>query len=172
MSARPGLLVTIRRKRERIIAKVGDLVLKERVWSLEPARHEKAQPLKISRQKLLPPYSRSDYLTTREVHEETELTMRALQALARKGTVEAMKVSGRWLLLRESLNEHLRRSGRSLVLPSTRSDYLTTREAHEEMGLTIRALQALAREGTVEATKVGGRWLLRRESLYEHLYGS
>jgi len=47
--------------------------------------------------------------------------------------------------------------------------HMTVRDASYEFGLSRRYLQELCKSGTVDATKVGGLWYIRYESLVKHI---
>ena len=48
------------------------------------------------------------------------------------------------------------------------SELITTLEASKILGLTQRRILQAINEGLLEAVKVGGRWLVKRESVYRY----
>lgn len=52
-------------------------------------------------------------------------------------------------------------------MPTTinKVELLTVRECAKELGLKTRRVQQFIQEGRIEATKIGGRWFVKRKAL-------
>jgi len=107
MGVQQDLLIKISPVRRRIIAEVGNVRLRETIYTIEKASVEDANLLRITRQFLLPSRTRSEYITIREAYEETGISMSKLRRLARERRIEAMKIKRRWLILRDSLHQYI-----------------------------------------------------------------
>jgi excisionase family DNA binding protein len=101
-----GLLLKLIPKRRRVLAEVAGVGLVETVFEIKPASRKTAN-LSITHKSLLPPRKAGRYLTTGEAHEETGISRRKLQRLAREERIEAIKVAARWLILKESLYRYI-----------------------------------------------------------------
>ena len=60
----------------------------------------------------------------------------------------------------------LEKHSRDAVRDPDASDTLSSREAAELAGCSLKNIQRLSREGKVQASKVDGRWVIDRWSLY------
>lgn len=107
-----SLLIRLKPKRRRVIAEVGNVRLHELVLTMEGASAKDADLVRISRQNLLPSRTSSEYVTIRTAHKETGLSEGTIRRLAREGKIDAMKVQGVWLVLRESLFQYIQENER------------------------------------------------------------
>lgn len=55
------------------------------------------------------------------------------------------------------------------LLPRTTSEYITTREAAEETGISKSELRELAKRGQIEYIRVQKTWLILRRSLHRYI---
>ena len=106
-----SLLIRLKHEseRDRVIAEVGDVQVLEMVLTMERASAKNTNLKSISHQSLLPSRTRSKYVTTSEAHKKTDLSEETIRRLARDGKIDAMKIEGRWLVLLESLLEHIQK---------------------------------------------------------------
>ena len=102
-----GLLMKITPKHRIVIAEVGNVSLVETVFTIGPAAPKNANLTRITHQRLLPSRLTSKYLTIKEASEETGLKTRKLARLVRDEKVEAIKIKGKWLILKESLLQYI-----------------------------------------------------------------
>jgi len=112
MSYNEGIFVKVFPKSENIIAKIGNIVLKERTWGIElaPDKDYSAKKLRISQSDLLSPHSISDFITIKEAIEETNFSYSKIRSLATNDTIDAIKIGRKWLILRDSLRRYIKSS--------------------------------------------------------------
>lgn len=112
MSYHDGILVRVFPKSESIIAKVGNVLLKEKTWGIEIAldRDPSTKNLKIAQTTLLSPHTTSDYITIKEAVRETDLSYSQIRDLVNRDSVDAIKIGRKWLILRDSLKNYIRHS--------------------------------------------------------------
>lgn len=104
-----GILVKIFPKHESVIGEFGDLVLKERVWGIEfvlDDQDKSTKFLKLSKSDLLQPHSASDYITIKDAARETGYTQSKLLKYVKSNKLEGIKIRGKWLILRSSLEKN------------------------------------------------------------------
>lgn len=58
---------------------------------------------------------------------------------------------------------------KNLLPPETFSDYITIRTASQISGMRPWKIRKLARQGEIEAMKLGRRWLIVKSSLLEYM---
>ena len=101
------------------------------------------------------------YFTTSKASISTGLSTNELTKLAREKVIRGIKVQGRWLLEKESLNKYLLESKKS----PQNEGYISTRDASESYGLSTSTLSAYARNKKIRAKKLRGKWWLQLKSL-------
>ena len=104
-----GILVRIFPKHESIIGEFGDVVLRERIWGIEfvlDNQDKSAKFLKLSKSNLLQPHSSSDYITIKDAMRETGYTQSKLLRYVKRKKLEGIKIRGKWLILRSSLERN------------------------------------------------------------------
>jgi hypothetical protein len=107
--SREGFLVKIFPKNESIIGVFGDVVLKERIWGIDFVLDDQdpdTRFLKLSKSNLLQPHSSSDYITLRDAIKETGYTQSKLLRYVKSKKLEGIKIRGKWLILKSSLEKN------------------------------------------------------------------
>ena len=101
--------VNIFPKYENIIGEFGNVVLKEKVWGIEILPKQSSffsRKLKLSKSNILEPHSRSRYITVKEAIQNTQLSYSKIMKGIKSNEIEAVKIHGKWLILKKSLDEY------------------------------------------------------------------
>ena len=104
-----SISINIFPKYENIIGEFGSVVLKEIVWGIGIIPNRKklsTRKLKLSKSNILEPHSKSRYLTAKEAAQDTQLSYSLIMRGIKNNELEAIKIRGRWLILKESLNQY------------------------------------------------------------------
>lgn len=107
MNSQNGFLSKIWPKRERIIARVGDVALVEKVWGIANPSVQGNFPTTLRLTNILPNLEKTMYITVIAAAIHTGLSKSTLRRYARENKVTAIKESGKWLILKTSLDSYL-----------------------------------------------------------------
>lgn len=101
--------VNIFQKHESIIGKFGNVVLKEIIWGIDilpSSKKSSTRKLKLSKSNILEPHSRSRYITAKEAAQDTKLSYSQILKGIKRNKLEAIKINGKWLIVKESLDQY------------------------------------------------------------------
>jgi len=96
-----------------LVEKAGGLGLFKAVFKLKKSVSKKQQIVYLNRKELLElPHKIDNYITVQQAHQKTGFSESKLRRLCQKEEIEAVKFSGVWLILEDSLHNFIDRKNK------------------------------------------------------------